>query len=144
MASIDYSKLKILLVEDEDYTRQLIRQLLHQLGVRSISEAGNGKDGLLEILRTRPDIVFCDIHMKPIGGLELLRQLRAVKLPAIAGTAVVMLTADASNEAVVSAKELTVNGYLVKPVSLTHLKARIDTVMANQAGLADLVTRRES
>ena len=39
MVAIDYSRLRVLIVEDEPYTRQLVRQLLHQLGVRSIIEA---------------------------------------------------------------------------------------------------------
>ncbi len=126
----DYEKLKILLVDDEAYTRQIIRQQLLQIGIRSITEAANGKDGLLELLRTRPDIVFCDIHMKPIGGLEFLRQVRAVKINAIAVTPVIMLTADAGAETVALAKERAADGYLVKPVALNQLKARIDALMA--------------
>ena len=126
--AIEYEKLKILLVDDEGYTRQLIRQLLHQLGIRSVAEAANGKDGLLELLRTRPDMVFCDVHMKPIGGIEFLRQVRAVRIAAIAATPVVMLTADAGAETVSSAKELAANGYLVKPVALNQLKARVDAI----------------
>ena len=43
-----YGNLKILLVDDEGYTRQLIRQQLQQLGIRSIAEAANGKDGMQE------------------------------------------------------------------------------------------------
>jgi two-component system chemotaxis response regulator CheY len=128
MAAVVYDKLKVLLVDDEAYTRQIIRQQLHQIGVRSIAEAGNGKEGLLELLRTRPDIVFCDIHMKPVGGLEFLRQVRAVKLADIAATPVVMLTGDAGSETVLSARELAASGYLVKPVALNQLKARIDAL----------------
>lgn len=137
MAVSPYEKLKILLVDDEAYTRQLIRQQLHQLGVRSIAEAANGKDGLLELLRTRPDMVFCDIHMKPVGGLELLRQLRAVKIAALAVTPVIMLTADAGADAVMSAKDLAADGYLVKPVALNQLKARIDAVLAASPALVN-------
>ncbi len=138
MANPQYEKLKIMLVDDEAYTRQLIRQQLMQIGVRSITEAANGKDGLLELLRTRPDIVFCDIHMRPIGGLEFLRQVRAVKIADIAATPVVMLTADAGSEAVMAAKDLAASGYLVKPVALNQLKARIDAVVPTLPTLAML------
>ena len=137
--AIDYEKLKILLVDDEPFTRQIIRQQLHQLGIRSVAEASNGRDGLLELLRTRPDIVFCDVHMKPIGGLEFLRQVRAVKIAAIAATPVVMLTADAGSETVSSAKGLAANGYLVKPVAPNQLKARVDAIAA---GIADQLHNR--
>ncbi len=136
MAFSDYGKLKVLLVEDESYTRQLVSGLLRQLGIRAIAEAADGKAGLLEILRTRPDIVFCDIHMTPISGLELLKQLRAVKIPDLAATPVIMLTADAGNEAVLGAKTLMANGYLVKPVSLNALKTRIEAVFQADPDLA--------
>jgi len=140
MVAIDYSRLRILLVEDEAYTRQLVRQLLHQLGVRSIIEAADGKEGLLELLRTRPDLVLCDVHMKPIDGLEFLRQLRAVRILSIAATPVVMLTADGSKDIVLFARDHAVNGYLVKPVAPKALKARIDAVVAAFPHLASRVT----
>ncbi|MEI6986845.1 MAG: response regulator [Rhodospirillaceae bacterium] len=135
--AINYGKLSILLIDDESYTRQLIKQMLFQVGVKSISEAENGKDGLLELLRTRPDIVFCDIHMTPIDGLEVLRQLRSVKIPSIALTPVIMLTADAGTKAVAFAKEQCANGYLVKPVALSQLKSRIDAVVAANPKLGE-------
>ncbi|MBI1208610.1 MAG: response regulator [Azospirillum sp.] len=133
MAAIEYSKLKVLIVEDESYTRQIIRNLLYQLGVRSIAEAPNGRDGLLELIRVRPDVVLCDVHMKPISGLELLKQLRTVKIPEIAATPVVMLTADSSKDTVMFARELAVNGYLVKPIGLSQLKARIDAAVSDRS-----------
>ena len=137
MATYEYDSLVILLIDDEPYTRQLIRQMLHQIGIRTILEAENGKAGLLELLRTRPDIVFCDIHMKPVGGLEVLKQMRAVRIPEIAATPVIMLTADATQEAVSTAKEQAANGYLVKPVALSQLKSRIDAVLAASPKLAE-------
>ncbi|MBI1209044.1 MAG: response regulator [Azospirillum sp.] len=140
MAAYDYAKLSVLLVEDEAHTRQLVRRLLLQLGVRTIFEAVDGKDGLLQLLRIRPDIVFCDVHMKPVNGLEMLAQLRAVKLPDLAGTPVVMLTGDAAKDTVMFARNHAVNGYLVKPIAPAALKARIDVVVAGNAGLARSLT----
>ncbi|CAK0775468.1 Two-component system chemotaxis response regulator CheY [uncultured Gammaproteobacteria bacterium] len=133
MAGVDYGRLKVLVVDDEEYTRRIIRQLLHQMGVRSIGEASNGKDALLETLRTRPDIVFLDVHMKPVGGIEVLRQLRAVKIADLARTPVIMVTGDANPGTVGSAKDLAANGYLVKPVALSALKVRIDAVLGAAA-----------
>jgi two-component system, chemotaxis family, chemotaxis protein CheY len=68
MTTVDFSKLRILVVEDDAFTRQLIRKVLKDIGVRSISESANGKDGLMELVRTRPDIVFCDIHWRQWMG----------------------------------------------------------------------------
>ncbi|MBI3503831.1 MAG: response regulator [Proteobacteria bacterium] len=126
---IDYAKLRILLVEDEDYTRKVIKQLLFQCGVRSFAEAPDGRAGMQEVVRTRPDIVFCDVHMGDFGGLAFLEGLRRVKIQGIDKTPVVMLTADANQDTVVFAKTHAVAGYLVKPVSQQQLKNRIELIV---------------
>jgi len=126
---IDYAKLKILIVEDEPYTREIIRKQLYQIGVRSFAEASDGRTGMQEVVRTRPDIVFCDVHMGDFGGLAFLEGLRKVKIQGIDRTPVVMLTADSSQDTVMFAKEKTVQGYLVKPVSSQQLKQRIDLIV---------------
>jgi two-component system chemotaxis response regulator CheY len=126
---LDYAQISILIVEDDPHTRALIRRLLLQLGVRSITEAENGRAGFLEVMRTRPTLVFCDVHMEPVDGRAFLKQLREAKLPGIAQTPVIFLTGDAQHDTVLFAKEHAVNGYLVKPVSPNDLKARINAVL---------------
>jgi len=73
--------------------------------------------------------VLCDIHMKPVNGLQFLKSLREAKIPAIAKTPVVFLTSDSQTDTVLLAKEQLVDGYLVKPVSLAQLKRKIDSVL---------------
>jgi two-component system chemotaxis response regulator CheY len=133
--NIDYAKIKVVVIEDESHTRSLIRAQLHQLGVREIEEAGNGKDGMMQVVRIRPHIIFCDVHMPVMDGLAFLKTLRALKVEAVRNTAVIFLTADAQRDTVVFAKENAVNGYLVKPVSAAQLKAHIDAA-AEKLGLA--------
>lgn len=133
---IDYAKLKVLLIEDEEYTRKVIKQLLFTTGVRSFAEAPDGRAGLQEVVRTRPDIVFCDVHMGEFGGLAFLEGIRKVKVQGIDRTPVVMLTADANKDTVVFAKEHAVAGYLVKPVSQQQLKNRIELIVGANPELA--------
>lgn len=125
---IDYVRLKILVVEDEIHTRTIIKTLLRQLGVRDIGEAANGRDGLVKVTDWRPHVVLCDIHMKPVNGLEFLQLLRKLEDTIIAQTPVIFLTADANRDNVLIAKENAANGYLVKPVSLQALKSRLDQI----------------
>lgn len=129
MSEVDYAGTRVLVVEDEEFTRKIIRTLLHQIGVRHYHEAADGKAGLLEVLRVRPQLVLCDIHMKPVDGLQFLKSLREAKIAAIARTPVVFLTSDSQTDTVLSAKEQAVDGYLVKPVSLIQLKRKIDAVL---------------
>jgi two-component system chemotaxis response regulator CheY len=133
---IDYAKLRILLVEDEEYTRKVIKQLLFNIGVRSFAESPDGRAGLQEVVRTRPDIVFCDVHMGDFGGLPFLEGIRKVKVQGIDRTPVVMLTADANKDTVVFAKEHAVAGYLVKPVNQQQLKGRIELIVGANPEMA--------
>lgn len=127
--SVNFSLLKIVIIEDEDFIRTLIRRLLYQLGVDLVYEAKDGDEGLREVVRIRPDIVFCDIHMEPVDGLTFLIRLRDLTTGSVKDTPVVFLTADAQQETVMKAKKLSVNGYLVKPVSLESIKKRIVSLL---------------
>ncbi len=124
----DYGKLKILVVEDDKHARTVIRSLLRQIGVRVIMEAANGRDGLVELVRDPPHIVLCDVHMQPVDGREFLKTLRGMKITRVKDTPVIFLTADASRDTVLFAKEFEIDGYLVKPPSVASLKARIDAI----------------
>ncbi len=138
--AIDYTKLTILVVEDDDFTRQLIRKVWKDIGVRSVAEKSNGKDGLLELMRTRPDIVFCDIHMEPMNGRQFLQTVRSSKLKDVDKTPIIFLTADADINTVKFAKEHNVNGYLVKPISLSKMRDAINIAVSSSEALRDRVS----
>jgi len=124
-----YAGVTVLVIEDEANTRLLIKRLLLQIGIISVLEAGDGKAGLDEAMRTRPTMILCDVHMEPVDGRQFLKTLRGLKVRDLATTPVIFLTADAQTDTVLFAKEHHVNGYLVKPVSLTALKSRVDAVL---------------
>lgn len=124
-----YELLRVLVLEDETHIRQIICRLLRQIGFRLIDEASNGADGFKELLRVRPRVILCDIHMEPIDGITFLKRLRALGHPELSRIPVIFLTADTQRDTVVAAKDLRVDGYLAKPVSLKSLKDRIDHVL---------------
>jgi len=123
--------LRILVVEDQPYMRTLVVQTLERLGVNHVHEAEEGGAALKMTVRLRPDIVFCDIHMEPVDGLEYLHKLRAFKNAEIANTPVVFLTADAQEGTVISSKKGHVNGYIVKPTSAKILKSNINRLLGH-------------
>ncbi len=124
-----YASLRVLVIEDEAYTRKLICGLLRQLGFRQIEEAADGAAGMLEFRRTSPDLVLCDVHMEPVDGLAFLTEVRSLG-NGQARTPIIFLTADSQEETVIAAKSLEVNGYLVKPISPAMLQAKLATIMA--------------
>jgi len=126
MTVLDFKRLKILLIDDEAFVRSILRQVLSSIGVPSpnIYEADSAASGMLETMRIRPALVFCDIHMPAEDGLQFLAKLR--KAPAISATPVVMITSDSSESSVVSAKGLKADGYVVKPVSVSAVQRALD------------------
>lgn len=128
--TIDYEKFRILVIEDQPFVRRTIMQILMQIGFRSIAEADNGETGMRECIRANPDIVVCDIDMKPVSGLQFLAQLRASTEVANSRTPVVFLTNHTESEIVKKAMALGVNGFVVKPPSIGALKERVDRLLA--------------
>ena len=124
-----YGHIRILVLEDERHIRQIIVRLLRQIGFRLIHDVANGADGFKELMRVQPDVILCDIHMEPIDGLTFLRKLRGLGKPEFTRIPVIFLTADAERDTVVQAKDLRVDGYLVKPISQTQLQQRLDAVL---------------
>lgn len=127
--AIRLDRMRVLIVEDQSYMRQLVREILMRLGVRHIYEAEEGGAGLKIAVRVRPDIVLCDIHMAPVDGLGFLENLRDFQNPEVAATPVVFLTMDGAEETVMRSREYSVNGYLVKPTSTSRLRDTINRIL---------------
>jgi two-component system chemotaxis response regulator CheY len=126
---VTLDRLRILLVEDQPYMRQIIRQILERLGVENIYEAEDGGEALKMTVRLRPDVVLCDVHMEPVNGVDYLSKLRAFKNEEIARTPVVFLTSDAGETTVLQGKKFRVDGYIVKPTSAAKLIANINRLL---------------
>lgn len=129
-----YENIRILVLEDEAHIRQIICRLLRQIGFRLINEVDNGADGFKELLRVKPQVILCDIHMEPIDGLTFLRKLRGLGHPELSRIPFIFLTADSARSTVFEAKDLRVDGYLVKPVSPKQLREKIDQALFPSGG----------
>ena len=68
---------KILVIDDEPYTRKVIKTLLTSIGVKSIQEAADGRAGLEIIPTFVPDVVLCDWEMPGLDGPGFVRAVRA-------------------------------------------------------------------
>lgn len=129
---MEYAKFRILVIEDQPFVRRTIVQIMTQIGFREIAEADNGETGMQECIRVKPDLVVCDIDMKPVSGLQFLASLRASAEAGIPRTPVVFLTNHTESEIVKQAMALGVNGFVVKPPSFAALKERVDRLLAGR------------
>jgi two-component system chemotaxis response regulator CheY len=128
--SLLMQRIKVLVVEDEPYTRKVIRTLLSSIGVKHVHEASDGAEGLNAVRAVAPDIVLLDWDMPNVDGAEFMRTVRSPATFPHPNVPVIMLTAHGEKSRVVQAVQLGVHEYLVKPVSSQALLARIVVVLA--------------
>jgi two-component system chemotaxis response regulator CheY len=122
--------LQILIVDDDQFMRGLIEEILASFGISATMNADGGERGLHLVSTCKPDVVLCDIEMSPISGIELLRRIRNHPDVGLRATPVIMLTGHAHKALVDEARRLRANGYLVKPISPEQLNARLEVLAA--------------
>lgn len=124
---MDYSKLKVLIVDDVPSARKVARATLIKLGFTDIQEASCGKEALKLIKQRVFNLVISDWEMPDLNGLELLRQLRSDSWAR--EVRFIMVTSNASRDEVLSALKSGVNGYLVKPFNPDTFRQEIEKVL---------------
>ncbi len=111
---------RVLLVEDNLMNQEMIKALFEDIGA-SLEIAENGKEGIQKALEWQPDLIFMDIHMPVMGGLDATHQLLShdqfKKVPIIA------LTADAFTQQQEAAMAVGMTDFLTKPIDLDVLLA---------------------
>lgn len=114
----------VLLVDDNEMMRTVLRVILHSEGYDVVGEAHNGKNGLELARKLRPDIICLDIIMPDSDGLEVLREIRREVPSAV----VLMVTVNNDRNTVQTAIKRGASGFIIKPFNSGTV---IDTV--NQA-----------
>lgn len=127
-----YDLLKILLVDDNQYMRVLVAEILRAVGVHDIREAGDGAEGL-EMMRSFPaDIVMTDLSMQPMDGVEFVRLLRNSPDSPNTMIPVVMITGHSTVVRVNEARNVGVNEFLTKPLTARGVLERLHQAIENQ------------
>lgn len=110
---------KILVIDDEELTMQLISILLERRGYEVI-KAYRAEDGLRKAYRNHPDIILLDIMMPDMDGWEVCRRLRE-----LSDVPIIFLTAKDDVRDVVKGLEMGADDYVVKPYDNNELVARV-------------------
>lgn len=132
MGQVDYSSLKILIVDDHKDVLITLRSMLRELGVVEVYEASSGDEGevFLNAYLQMINLVICDWNLPNRSGLELLKVAQELK-PEMT---FIMVTGRNDVGSVVHAIEHGVNGYLRKPFSMAELDNQIQrAVLAQKA-----------
>ena len=112
--------MRLLVIEDDDRLRRLLRAWLREEG-HVVDEASDADSAFDAVISAPPDVVLLDLGLPGEGGISLLRRLRRSGCEAV----VIVLTGRADDGSVVLALDSGADDYLVKPVSSEVLKARV-------------------
>src|ERR1700761_4026561 len=124
--------LSVLVVDDNQYMRKMVRNLLVNCGIKDIYEAADGI-AALDIIRTVvPDVVILDWEMPLLSGAELVRIVRSPGVFPMPDIPIIMLSGHGERWRVVEAVRLGVHEYLVKPVSAKSLYDRLVAIVSQQ------------
>lgn len=103
----------ILVVDDEDVTREILQILLEMEGF-TVYAAADGVEALEKVAECRPDLIVLDLMMPRLDGLGVCKQLRAQ--PETANLAILLLSGNSQDRAVTAGLRAGANAYLMKPI----------------------------
>ena len=137
-APVKVAEAKVLLVDDEDQLRRVMRDLLERDGY-TVTEARDGVEALDQIDRHAPDIIVLDLSLPGLDGYGVLSHLRS--RPATVDIPVVVLTAQGDEDNEVRVFEMGADDFLSKPFRARALSARLQAVLSRSSRGA---SRRDS
>ncbi len=125
------SSASVLVVDDDESVRLLVRKVLSRFGYE-IREAATGLDALHSITTLPPDIVLLDLTLPDVDGTEVLEKLRhSTAIPVI-----VVSGRDDERDRILGL-DLGADDYLTKPFSIGELEARVRAVLRRVGGVTD-------
>lgn len=119
--NFDLSNLAVLVADDSAHMRTLIRDILVELGIRTIYQASDGAEAF-EVIRNKiVDVIIIDQHMKPVSGMEFLNWLRKTPDSPDPFIPVIMITGDSTRAMTHAARDAGVSAFIAKPMSAINL-----------------------
>jgi CheY-like chemotaxis protein len=120
---------QVLLVDDNRHARLFLTQILNAVGIE-VQQAASGPEALGMLVPGRFDAIIADMYMKPMDGIALTREIRALRDETLRNLPIVMASAQASKAVVEGGRAVGVSGFIAKPFSpaavLTRLANALD------------------
>ncbi len=122
--------MNVLVVDDDVVARMMLMHLVDSCGSHAIVEADDGADAWRQLeAGLRPDIVFCDLRMPHLSGLELLQRVR--QSPLLAALPFVLVSAASDSSTMDEAALAGASGYIVKPFRHEDVRAQFERLFAS-------------
>lgn len=121
------SRIRVAIIDDNEMTRTALRLALSLDTVDVVVEASNGRTGLDACLRLKPDIVFLDVLMPDMGGLDVLPGIK----DALPMTEVIMVTASNDRNTIESSILGGAAGFIIKPFTAAVVAGALAKALGN-------------
>jgi DNA-binding NtrC family response regulator len=119
---------RVLIVDDDAPARRLLQVRLRALGCE-VASAADGQEALTEIKKHEPALMLLDLQMPKMGGIEVLRRLRAART----SFPVVVITAHGSIESAVEAMKEGASDFITKPLDTSHFDIVVRKTLESEA-----------
>lgn len=127
---VDSKKFNVLIIDDNETTRTVLRMIIQGDVFNVIGEAGSGSAGFERARKLKPDIICLDVSMPDADGLELLQEIKAE----LKGVKVLMVTASNDLKTVQTAIARGASGFIIKPFNSGTV---LDTLESTAAKLRE-------
>ncbi len=118
-----------LIIDDDVTVRSYLKRIIQKKFSFSIAEAENGSLGLEALRKAKPDIIFLDISMPVMSGLQFLEQIKLE--PSYSKIPIIVLTAHNDLETIKKIVSLGITDYILKPIDAATTYARIQKFIDN-------------
>lgn len=120
--------MKLLLVDDEKYTREGICSMLpwKEMGITHVEEADDGINALQKALEIKPDIILTDVRMPRMDGIKMAYKIREI----VPHCSIIFISGYSDKEYLKSAIKLSAIDYIEKPIDLKELRATIENAVS--------------
>ena len=130
-AEIDFSKIHLLLVDDNDVNREIASLILTEFGF-TLDTAENGKIAVEKISESKPgtyQAILMDIQMPVMNGYEATKKIRALENSELANIPIIAMTANAFTEDIQAAKDAGMNSHIAKPIDIPKMIETLTEVL---------------
>ena len=131
---LDFASISFLIVDDQPFTRRLVRTMLHGFGSREVYESATGAEALELARSTMPNIIITDLIMPDMNGLRFIKMMKAPSAPT-SRIPIIVLSGYLTKTAALAVNESGADELVVKPVSPKALYEHVSRIVLrkNQA-----------
>ena len=135
----DYAPLQVLIVEDHEYTRLLIKDVLENLGCSksNICEADDGSSALTVLKEKRVHLIISDWKMEPMDGLTFVRTLRDPQKSEDPFVPFILCTAFTDRDLIERARDMGVTEVMAKPITVKAIDEKVRSIIESPRPFVD-------